>query len=634
MCGIAGIVAPKGFEPAKLVEMTQLIHYRGPDGFGFAVSKPSDVFDLEVTHNDARLTSAGARRSVGLGNRRLAILDVSTAGNQPMQTEDGLLTITFNGELYNYKEVREDLRRAGHSFRSQTDTEVILRSYLEWGEGCLQRFNGMWAFAIWDQMRRRLFCARDRFGVKPFYYALRDGCFVFASEIKQILQATGMARVANPVTVFHFLEWGLLDFSSDTFFQGILQLPAGHCLALELNESLVPKIRRYWELRTEPQIRISDEDAIREFRRLFENAVALRLRSDVPVGVSLSGGLDSSAVVCTAKRLSPQAEFQTFSACFEDPKIDEREYLLEVVREIQGTSHLAFPEGASFWKILQTLIFHQDEPVGSPGAYPQWCVMEDARNNGVPVILGGQGGDESLCGYQKYQFFYWWHLLRKGNPKFLLESFQWLRQGTSSRWNFSALSRYLPGPFRSRISLVNRIGTREMESLLIGARPGLGSGRTLAERQKTDLTYSSIPALLHHEDRFSMAHSVESRLPFMDYRLVEFLLRCPPSLKLRDGWSKWLLRNALREELPTKIRLRRSKLGFHTPEAKWMRFGLNNGYRRLWDTPQLRMSRFIDGPKLRRECAELLNGSRGALPPGGLFRAVSLETWSQVFSVS
>lgn len=633
MCGIAGIVAPKGFEPSTLTEMTQLIAYRGPDGYGFAFSGADGGGRLETIHN-RELGGICKQPIVGLGNRRLAILDLSPAGNQPMQIEDGFFTITFNGEIYNYREIREELSRAGHRFQSHSDTEVILHAYQEWGEECLKRFNGMWAFALWDGHRRRLFCARDRFGVKPFYYALHNGRFFFASEIKQILRASEMPRTASPLTVFRFLEWGLLDCSSETFFEGVSQLPAGHYLVLESSEPLTPQLHRYWEIRTEPEINISDDDAIAEFRGRFENAVSLRLRSDVPVGVSLSGGLDSSSVVCVARRLSPNTRLETFSACFEDTELDEREYVAAVVRAIGGLSHLTFPDGPSFWKSLKEIIFHHDEPVGSPGAYAQWCVMSESRKKGVPVILGGQGGDESLCGYLKYQFFYWWHLLRRGDLKFIREPLQWLYQGTSSRWNLPALMRYLPGPFRSAASLSARIGTAQMGELLRGTRSGLGSGRTIAERQKTDLTYSSIPALLHHEDRSSMAHSVESRLPFLDYQLVEFLLRCPPSLKLRNGRSKWLLRHALAEELPEKIRGRRTKLGFHTPETQWMHLGLNNGCRDHWASPDLRMSRFVDAKKLRLECEAFLSMASGALSTSALFRAISLETWAHVYSVN
>ena len=633
MCGIAGIVDITGFDQKSLVEMTHLIDYRGPDGYGFALASGGGPLVLEVLHN-TEPHSPGARPVIGLGNRRLAILDVSTAGNQPMQTEDQTCTVTFNGEIYNYKEIREELERIGIRFRSNTDTEVILRAYRHWGEECLLRFNGMWAFAIWDGARQRLFCARDRFGVKPFYYALHQGCFLFASEIKQILHVTGMPRTANPETVCHFLEWGLMDHSADTFFEGIHQLQGGHCLTLELKSPLTPSVRCYWELQTEPQLSLGDADALAQFRGLFESAVKLRLRSDVPVGVSLSGGLDSSAVACEAKQLERHAEFQTFSSCFEDAEIDEREYVSAVVSEIHGIGHRAFPQGVGFWKTLKTLIYHQDEPVGSPGIYPQWCVMADARAHDVPVILGGQGGDESLCGYQKYQFFHWWHLLRRGDATFLREFLTWLTGGTSSHWTWPALARYLPRPFGKPFSLTNRIGTNETKRLSRVVSPNLGSGSTLAERQKTDLVYSSIPALLHHEDRASMAHSVESRLPFLDYRLVEFSLRCPSSLKLRDGWSKWLLRNALVGTLPEKIRLRRTKLGFHTPEKRWMRLGLQNGYRQIWDTDDLRMGRFIDSAKFQQECLALLDDSPRALAPGTLFRAVSLETWARVYSVN
>jgi asparagine synthase (glutamine-hydrolysing) len=633
MCGIAGIVSPEGFEPSVLVDMTHLIRYRGPDGYGFAFTRLNDTCGVEIIHNQDRGPSH-PRPHVGLGNRRLAILDVSAAGSQPMQIEDGAYTVTFNGEIYNYKEIREQLKHAGHHFRTHTDTEVILHAYQQWGPDCLEHFNGMWAFALWDRAQRKLFCARDRFGVKPFYYALYEGAFFFGSEIKQILQATGMPRVANPRTSFHFLEWGLLDHSAETFFEGVYQLPAGHTLTLEPARSVKPVIRRYWELQTEPQQDRTDANAVAGFRELFQQAVSLRLRSDVPVGVALSGGLDSSSVLCKANELAPTTQFQTFSACFDEPEIDEREYVTAAIQAAGGISRTTFPQASSFWDNLNLILYHQDEPVGSTAAFPQWCVMAEARSHGVPVILGGQGGDEALCGYQKYQIFYLWHLLRTGNPRVLREFVMWSGQRSSSHGALGAATRYLPGFFRGPFSLTKRIATEEFRQASRDLHSGLGSGQSIADRQKTDLTYSSIPALLHHEDRASMAHSVESRLPFMDYRLVEFSLRCPPALKLRDGWTKWLLRKALVDTLPEKIRLRRTKLGFNTPEKRWMQLGLQNGHRRLWEAPNLKMRRFIDPVKFKTECARFVNGSAGMLSASALFRAVSLELWAQVFSVS
>lgn len=632
MCGIAGIMAPEGFNPAVLVDMTHLIRYRGPDGFGFAFTRFGDS-EVHIIHNEDRLPACPSP-VVGLGNRRLAILDISAAGNQPMSIRDGGYTITFNGEIYNYREIRLELEQRGCIFRTNTDTEVVLYAYQQWGENCLQHFNGMWAFGLWDRSEQKLFCARDRFGVKPFYYTFQGGTFAFGSEIKQLLHATRMPRVANPTVCFSFLEWGLLDYSSETFFENIYQLPAGHCLTLCAQRPLDPVIRRYWNLNLQPELDLSDQSAIEEFRGLFEDAVRLRLRSDVPVGVALSGGLDSSSVLCKAREVSPATQFQTFSACFDDAEIDEREYIAAAVQAVGGAGHQTFPRCKPFWEALESLIYHQDEPVGSTAAFAQWCVMAEAKAHGVPVILGGQGGDEALCGYQKYYLFYLWHLLRSASPRVVRELLFWIRRSTSSYWTFGAVSRYLPNLVRAPFSLVNRVATSELMEASGASEASLGSAQSIAERQKMDLTYSSIPALLHHEDRNSMAHSVESRLPFMDYRLVEFAVRCSARLKLRDGWSKWILRNALAGTLPDKIRYRKTKLGFNTPEGNWMHLGLMNGRRQMWESPKLSMERFLDLGKFKRECQRFVGQAKGALPAGSLFRAVSLELWAQVYSVS
>lgn len=631
MCGIAGIVAPEGFNPQALIRMTQMIAYRGPNGYGFAYVFGGEK--SEIIHNAERFSS-DAKPVVGIGNRRLSILDISAAGNQPMEIDDGAYVITYNGEIYNYLEIREELKGLGHQFRNQTDTEVILRAYQQWGEECLQRFNGMWSFAIWDRSRRRLFCARDRFGVKPFYYAIHDGRFYLASEIKQILEASAMPRVANSHAVWRFLEWGVVDYSTETFFEGIHQLAGGHLLTVDLNEPVKPVIRQYWKLRAEPEIKKNDRDTVEEFGELFDSAVRLRLRSDVPVGVSLSGGLDSSAVLCEAKKLAPAIQFQTFSACFEDPEIDEREYVAAAVTAAGGVSHQIFPQCAAFWEKVQSMTYHLDEPVGTPASYPQWCVMEEAKAHGIPVILGGQGGDEVLCGYRKYHYFYLWELLRKSDPRFVWESILWAGRGTTAHLRFQAAVRYLPKFLQTPFSLAERICPPEFREEVRELKPGLGAATTLAERQKTDILATSIPAFLHYEDRNSMAHSVETRLPFLDYRLVEFGLRCRPSLKLRNGWSKWILRNALAGTLPEKIRLRKTKLGFHTPENNWVRSGLQNGHKKMWQPPEPRMGRFINRANFQNECEKFLLGASGALPASKLFCALSLEVWAQMFSVS
>ena len=633
MCGIAGIVAPKGFEPSVLLAMTHLIRYRGPDGYGFAFINRQDATGGEIIHNEDRMP-ANPVPVIGLGNRRLAILDTSAAGDQPMQIEDRSFSITFNGEIYNYKEIRKELEMAGHRFRTGTDTEVILRSYQEWGPECLRRFNGMWAFALWDNARQRLFCARDRFGVKPFYYSLYNGSFFFASEIKQILQASSMPRRANAQTVFALLEWGLADHSTETFFEGVHQLLGGHSLTLDLSDSLSLVIQRYWELRVEPQSKLSPEEATEEFHHRFRNAVEIRMRSDVPVGVCLSGGLDSSAILCQAKEIAPQTQFQTFSACFDDRAIDEREYMLAAASATGSVTHPTFPKGHEFWESIQSLVFHHDEPLGAARTFSQWQLMQSARQQGIPVILGGQGADEALCGYQKYRYLYFWHLLRDGNPKLIPEFLMWLRNGTTTHGRSAAATRYLPAALRRPFSPAERLCNPEFRRNVnfSGTKPAAAG--SIAERQKIDLTYSGIPAFLRHEDRNSMAHSVESRHPFLDYRLVEFAVNCPPDFKLRDGWSKWILRNAMKGILPEKLRLRRTKMGFDAPDAVWMRLGLQNGHRQLWDTPKLRMERFLHGTNLARECNKFLHGAPSALPANSLFLAISLELWARVLKVS
>jgi asparagine synthase (glutamine-hydrolysing) len=633
MCGIAGIVSLDGVDPHTLMAMTHLVSHRGPNGFGFAYSAPGEAASVEIIHNENRAPLVSCP-VIGLGSRRLAILDVSRQGDMPMQIEDGAYCIVFNGEIYNYKEIRRQLENSGHHFRTATDTEVILHAYQQWGEDCLHRFNGMWSLALWDKSKQSLFCSRDRFGVKPFYYTLSGQRFIFASEIKQVLAAASLPRVANPRAVLNFLEWGLLDHSTETFFEGIHQLPQGHSLRIDVRDSLEPVIRRYWELCIQPEREISAEAATEEFRARFTNAVRIRLRSDVPVGVCLSGGLDSSAILCKAKEVAPETQFQTFSACFHDKALDERQYISAAVSAAEGIGHATFPHAREFWESIHSIVYHHDEPVGSPSVFAQWSVMKQARQQGVPVVLGGQGGDETLCGYQKYRYFYLWHLLRRGNPRLLRELMMWTRNGTSSYWTMSSLTRYLPSFLNRPFSLSQRMCTQEFQPEARKPLAQLGAATSIAERQKTDLLYSSIPALLRHEDRNSMAHSVESRLPFLDYELAEFAVNCPPSLKLRDGWSKWLLRNATVNTLPDKVRLRKTKLGFDTPEAEWMRLGLQNGHRQLWDTPTPKMHRFLKPASFASECQKFLLGGPGALPANAIFRAISLELWAQVHSVS
>lgn len=634
MCGIAGIVAFEGFDPRLLISMTRLVSHRGPDGFGCAFFEAGAHGRSEVVLNEDRLPTV-ERPVVGLGHRRLAILDPSPLGSQPMGSEDNALHITHNGEIYNFLELRDQLKARGHSFKTQTDTEVILQAYREWGGDCLKRFNGMWSFALLDRLRQELFCARDRFGEKPFYYWVGNGCFLFGSEIKQISEIRDVPRRANDSTVFEYLENGLLDQGEETFFAGIRQLPAGHFLIVDLRQRHpVPQIRRYWELMLHEPQPLSDGEACEEFRARFKKAVSLRLRSDVPVGACLSGGLDSSSVVCQARTLVPYNNFHTFSAFSSNNLYDERRYSSAVVAATAVTPHWTFPDPQEFWRRYERLIWHQDEPVGSTNVYAQWCVMESARQQGVPVLLDGQGGDETLCGYQKFYYFHLWNTLRKGDPRIIPEAVQWMRNHTRSLWSWDEACRYLPWPSPRVSSVLARVGTKpQRRSRTNGRGAHLGLGASVGERQKLDLVSTSIPALLHYEDRNAMAHAVETRLPFLDHELAEFLVNSPVSFKLRGGWSKWILRESLAGVLPDLIRRRRTKLGFDTPLADWMRQGSRDYIQPLLNAPKFQMERFLVKENVAQELSRFMSGHQDLRAPG-LFRILTLELWARVHRVN
>ncbi len=633
MCGIAGIITLRGFDPQLLITMTNLVSYRGPDAFGFVFSCPGDDSHFLEVH-DAQTVPSNFRPTIGLGHRRLSILDLSDAGAQPMKSADGQLYITYNGEVYNYVEVRNELEKLGHRFQTHTDTEVVLHAYQEWGSACFARFNGMWSLAIWDRAAQKLLCARDRFGVKPFYYYLSRDHFIFGSEIKQILKTGYVQRRANPAAVLTYLEQGLSDHDADTFFSDIYQLLPAHLLTLDLSSTcLQAQFRRYWELSTDPCPEISDEEARERFKSSFARAVTWRMRSDVPVGSCLSGGLDSSSIVCQSRRVVSDGDFHTFSACFEDPTIDERPYIASIIAATGAEPHLIFPKSTEFWKQFDQLLWHQDEPFGSTNVYAQWCVMQAARRAHIPVLLDGQGGDETLCGYLKFRIFYLQGLMYASPFRALSEAIQWLRMGIGVRRKWDDFRRYFPAFLSRAGSLTRRVSPPEAWQECSSHRVPLGAAGSMSERQKIDLTCSSLPVLLRLEDRNSMAHSIETRLPFLDYELAQFLVSCSPSLKLRNGWSKWILRDALIGQLPEKVRRRRTKLGFDTPISSWLDVGLRNGVTEALSQP-LRMAQFLMRDKVRQEIDLFLNRAPGCLGPGPLFRVVSLERWAQIFHVN
>ena len=610
MCGLCGVVAlGRPPETETVRAMAGALDHRGPDG-------------------DGEFSDEG----VAFGFRRLAIIDLSDAAMQPFASDDGALRLVHNGEIYNYVELRRELQGRGHSFRTQSDTEVIVRAYEEWGDDCVRRFNGMWALALWDGRKRRLLCSRDRFGVKPFYYRWDDGRFEFASELK----AFDSLEPHLPA-VRDYLEQGYVDHTDETFFAGIRKLPPAHSLVVD-ERGL--RLARYWSL--EP--REEPTDATEEVRELFLDAVRLRLRSDVPVGTCRSGGIDSSAIVCAvdhllrteAENARPVGDRQrTFTAFFEERGFDERPYAEAVVDRTRSQPHWITFGSRELVDVLPSIVRTQDEPFGSTSIVAQWFVMRAAKEAGLTVMLDGQGADETLAGYHGYFGPFFADLLRHGQLRELgaeLRAYRTLH-GAGVGTTAVALARpFLP----ERVRWAARGRVRGGSALV---HPDLPSsthehangfdGGYLRRQMHVILTQRGLPELLHYEDRNSMAHSLEARVPFLDYRLVELLFSLGSSELIERGRTKAVLRRALGDLLPPVVRDRVDKLGFVTPEARWLRNGLGELAADVFASREFRERGFVDAAAARRSLERHRSGERTA--GFELWRALCVELWAREF---
>lgn len=573
MCGIAALINSNS-EPLAdqqlIQKMTNIISHRGPDGEGF-------FFDDKIH----------------LGHRRLSIVDLSHAGDQPMHYLDRYV-IVYNGEVYNHIELRSELQTSGYSFHSSSDTEVILAAYDNWGTACLHKFNGMWAFVIWDKLEQKIFMARDRFGVKPLYYwQMPTGPLAIASEIKQFLELPGWSADANLDKCYDFLKWGLLDHTDETLFSNVYQIPGGHCIEIKLSDFSVThrtgkklSTSRWYNL---PQAPSSDDfaTATKKVDDLFTDSVKLRLRSDVSVGSCLSGGLDSSSIVCRLNEIlatdgaSPRQK--TFSACAEHKKYDERQFIEEVVQKTNVDAHYTYPNLKDLFINLEKLTWHQDEPFGSTSIFAQWCVFELAKNNKSKVMLDGQGADEQLLGYHGFFIPKWVNLFltlrwiklhqelkamqEKHGQKMFLNFAKVIFYSLPAKLAF-AIKKLVPTNNKGQYNWLNS----ELFSLQKNERyePNVYF-RDVDYMSRDQMLHVSLPMLLHWEDRDSMAHSIEARVPFLDYRLVEYIMSLPTSYKLDQGVTKRILRQAMQNTLPKKISGRMDKMGFVTPEEIWMR---------------------------------------------------------------
>lgn len=566
MCGIAGYyssVAP--IDKNVFDHMVDIIDYRGPNDRGV-------FFD----------------GNLALGHRRLSIFDISEAGHQPFFFEDRYVLV-YNGEIFNFIELREELIKKGYSFKTSTDTEVVIAAYDYYGKGCINHFRGMWAFALYDIKDKKLFCSRDRFGVKPFYYHFVDNKFIFGSEIKQILSVLDKGQKINRKRVLEYLIRGYSDFTEETMIQGVYQLRGGHNLVFDLNNCSF-KIEKYYDLADVDAIGKGDlpfEIAGEQFREQFEKSILLRLRSDVPLGYCLSGGLDSSSIVCVADKLikenNIQVEQKSVSSCFHDKAYDEQEYIDEVIANTSVKAYKTFPEGTNLFDDLDNLIWHMDEPFSSACEYAQWNVFKAAKDQGLTVMIDGQGADEQLAGYTGFYSVIFAEYLKKFRfGKFFseLREYKKLRASTEKYVKSykivieAMISAYLPRKWQKygKLKLFYlRQGfpfeDRDIRDVVMGLDlyPANNSKQYILDNFKCNLSM-----LLRFEDRNSMANSIESRVPFLDHELVETVLKMPIDYKIHNGITKSVLREGLKDILPDKILKRYSKLGYVTPEEKWI----------------------------------------------------------------
>jgi len=627
MCGIAGIVATDCLAPddwARAIAMRDVMSYRGPDGAGLHVDEQAV-----------------------LAHRRLSIIDLA-GGHQPLSNENGAVWITYNGEIYNHRDVRAQLEAAGHSYRTRTDTETIVHAYEEWGDDCVHRFRGMFAFALWDAGARRLLLARDRLGVKPLYWALAGDRLLFASEIKGIL-ASGLVTARPNHAVLSEVLATRGTAGVDTLFEGIYKLLPGHRLIFENGRV---RTERYWEVPLDgpdPELeRVGDAELIARFRSLLQESVRLRLMADVPLGMFLSGGIDSSAVAALMAR-EIDRPIETFSVAFADRRFSELEYARAVARAIGANSHEIVIDDNDFFAALPRLIWHEDEPIAHPSSVPLHFVSALARQH-VTVVLTGEGADELLAGYGKYpRALINWRaggVYERVVPAAVRATVAGSivprlpgRAGRYARRSFLAMPRQPSAMFLDNFAGVPLQLQRELmsSSALAGADPYAasldyfrqvnGASGVLGRLLHTDIkTY--LVELLMKQDQMSMSASIESRVPFLDHVLVEFAARLPDRLKLRGFTTKRILREAIRGLLPDEI-LTRKKMGFPVPFGQWTRGRWHTAVRDVL-LDRRTCERGLINPAA---VARLLDSHRAGRVDGGdaIWALMNLELWFRTF---
>ncbi len=655
MCGIAGIYSLNGnpIDQKLLLNMTDMIRHRGPDDEGYVLISAKDSKEVYASGNDTIPELKGTlpqlpveyKADLAFGFRRLSIIDLSPKGHQPMSDIDGSCHIVFNGEIYNYLELRTELESLGHNFATHTDTEVIIESYKQWGTNCLTRFIGMWSFALYDMKAKALFCARDRYGIKPFYYTMDKDDFCFSSELKQLIPCLNSKDLNLPMLWRSMKINALLAYGEETFFQQIKALKPGHCAILK-NGILSVQCYDEWDISAFEQSKLSFPDAVDEYRRIFLDSVKLQMRSDVEVGSCLSGGMDSSAIVCTAASLTDKP-FQTFSSYYaEDKTLDERQWIKLVAEQTKAVSHLVSPTFDKTIQWFEQATWHNDLPVGA-GFVSQYAVMQLAREKGVKVLLDGQGSDELTAGYNHSFYRFFADQLRQGK---LMQMDKLMHQYFKGK-PVGVILKSVPKIFMSAFLSENQLYNIEFNhyrfdpfntdfqakasAQLHSKQDLLSEIKDLPTSRLSNFLYNmmhstSIQTLLHYEDRMAMAHGVESRVPFLDHRLVEFAFSLPSSYKINPPHGKYVHREAMKDIIPAAIYNRKDKAIFSTPfYSSWLKDKLSPYVTEIFHSAEFRQRGIYNLPLIEQKWSAFKSDSKadGEM----LFNVLALETWFRTF---
>lgn len=669
MCGISGYIAREGnlLPNSVISDMTELISHRGPDGEGFLfltqdhslVTAGGECTTEEVWRTQTEYSPQqhiksirGGLSKMTFGHKRLSILDLTACGHQPMSYGDGRYWIVYNGEIYNFQEINRELIQVGYQFKTRSDTETILAAYSEWGEACLERFVGMFAFAIFDKEKNEIFFARDRYGIKPFYYYFSpEGDFYFGSEIKQFTVLKGWQSRLNPQRVYDHLVYSFTDHTEETMFSGVYQLPGGSSYKASINGIKADRtgkilFKKWYILKSDP-FKGSFSEAATIFKSLFKRSVEEHLHADVPVGTALSGGLDSSSIVCQVNSILKAAGIydtqKTFSSCSSYEKFNEKKWMDIVIDFTKVEAHFIYPKLEDALEQTNDIIWYHDEPYQSQSAFLGYNVFGLAKSKGVRVLLNGQGPDEYLGGYGQFAVARYAKMVKQLKIAALLSDIRKLQKinySSNSSIYKEIAAHLLPYSLKRGLSSIKSssdnaksiVDIRKLNLKPVHPFDIIPSGSSSVPEISKHLTFfSTLPKFLHWEDRNSMAHSMEARVPFLDHRLVEFAYNLQDDFLEKDGITKRVMREAMTDILPEKIKNRTDKMGFTTPEEYWVKKE-NPTYFRAKISEAISISDGIIKPEALKYFDKILSGK---IPFDYTYwRIILFSQWMQKFHVN